>query len=91
MRWGEGQARDQAPVTYRPNAAQSVVLGGLGAHTREIVSPPPREGGRPGRKWSRPIQLLGDTISAWGGNCGPGDHGEETKRRTATMMLSRTG
>ena len=37
----------------------------------------------------------GGTISAQGGSAcalrGPGNNGEETKRRTAAMMLSRTG
>ena len=39
MRQGGGdQAMDQAPETCRPNAAQSVVPGGLRAHTRETAS-----------------------------------------------------
>ena len=39
MRWGGGvQATDQAPKTCRPNATQSVVRGGLRAHTRETAS-----------------------------------------------------
>ena len=50
---GGDQAKDQAPQTCRPNAAQSVVPGGLRAHTRETVSPPPRRGCGPCRKWSR--------------------------------------
>ena len=54
MRWGGGdQVTDQAPVTCRPNAAHSVVPGGLRAHIRETVSPSPRGGGRSsGRNWS---------------------------------------
>ena len=55
-RWGRGgggQATDQAPVTRRPNAAQSVVPGGLRAHTRETASPFPWGGGGPCRKWSQ--------------------------------------
>ena len=50
---GGGQATDQAPETRRPNAAQTVVPGGLRAHTRETVSPFPWGGGGPCRKWSR--------------------------------------
>ena len=50
---GGGQATDQAPETRRPNAAQSVVPGGLRAHTRETASPFPWGGGGPCRKWSR--------------------------------------
>ena len=54
-RWGRGgdQAADQAPETRQPNAAQSVVSGGLRAHTRETASPFPWGGGGPCRKWSR--------------------------------------
>ena len=41
-----------------------------------------------------PIRPLGGTINAWGVSAcamrGPGDHGEETKRIIAAMMLSRT-
>ena len=50
---GGDQATDQAPETRRPNAAQSVVPGGLRAHTRETASPFPWGGGGPCRKWSR--------------------------------------
>ena len=50
---GGDQATDQAPETCRPNAAQSVVPGGLRAHTRETASHSLRGGGRPCRKWSR--------------------------------------
>ena len=50
---GGDQAMGQAPETCRPNAAQSVVLGGLRAHTRETASPFPWGGGGPCRKWSR--------------------------------------
>ena len=55
LRWGGGGdlATDQAPVTCWPNAAQSVVLGGLRAHTRETASLFPRGGGGLCRKWSR--------------------------------------
>ena len=38
VRWGGDQATDQALVTCRPNAAQSVVPGGLRAYTPEAVS-----------------------------------------------------
>ena len=48
-----GQATDPALETCRPNAAQSVVPGGLRAHTRETASLSPRGGGGPCRKWSR--------------------------------------
>ena len=53
--WGRGgdHATDQAPVTRRPNAAQSVVPGGLRAHTRETASPFPWGDGGPCRKWNR--------------------------------------
>ena len=50
---GGGEATDQAPVTCRPNAAQSVVPGGLRAHAPETASLSPRGGGRLCRKWSR--------------------------------------
>ena len=50
---GGDQATDQAPETHRPNAAQSVVPGGLRAHTRETASPFPWGGGGLCRKWSR--------------------------------------
>ena len=40
------QATDQAPDTCRPNAAQSVVPGGLRAHTRETAAPFPWGGCR---------------------------------------------
>ena len=43
---------DQAPVTRRPNAAQSVVPGGLRVHTRETASLSPRGGGGSCRNWS---------------------------------------
>ena len=53
VRWGGGDpATDQAPMTCRPYAAQSVVTGGLRAHTRETASLSFRGGGRPCRKWS---------------------------------------
>ena len=92
---------DQAPVTCRPNAAQLVVPRGRRAHTRETASPSPKRGvaDRAGNGASTPprppIYSLGGTNSAWGRSAhalrGPGDHGEETKRRAAAMMLSRTG
>ena len=98
---GGDQATDQAPVTSRPNAAQSVVRGGIRAHTYEIVSLSPRGDGGPRRKWSwrsasPPISVpLGGSSSVWGGSActlrGPRDNGEETKRRAAAMMLRRTG
>ena len=50
---GGGQATDQAPVTCRPNTAQSIALGGIRAHTRETVSLSPSGGGGSCRKWSR--------------------------------------
>ena len=43
MRRGGNLATDQAPMTCRPYAAQSVVTGGLGAHTRSL-RPSPRGG-----------------------------------------------
>ena len=42
---GGDRATDQAPETRRPNAAQSVVPGGLRAHTREAASASPGGGG----------------------------------------------
>ena len=54
MRRGGGDhATDQAPEAYRPNAAQSVVPGGLRAHSRETASLWPWGGGGPCRKSSR--------------------------------------
>ena len=50
---GGDRATDQAPETCRPNAAQSLVPGGLRAHTRETASPFPWGGGGRCRKWSR--------------------------------------
>ena len=84
-----GQALDQALVTCRLNAAQSVVPGGLRAHTREIVSLSPSSGSC--RKLSRhstspPHRSPGGLPSVRG----PRDNAEETKRTTAAMMLSRT-
>ena len=90
-----------APMTCRPNAAQSVVPGGLSANTRETVSPSPMGGGAPCREWSRrsaspPYPSPGGIPSARGAGVraccvGPGDNGEETKSTTAAMMLSRLG
>ena len=95
------QATDQAPETRRPNAAQSVVPGGLRAHTRETASPFPWGGGGPCRKWSRrsasppiPCPWRGIRLRV-GRGCmhvvRTRGQGEETKRRAAAMMLSRTG
>ena len=98
---GGDRATDQAPETRRPNAAQSVVPGVLRAHTRETVFPFPWGGGGPCRKWSR--RSASPPIPCpWGGirlRDGRGcmhvvrtrGQGEETKRRAAAMMLSRTG
>ena len=46
---GGDRATDEAPKTRRPNAAQSVVPGGLRAHTGETAS----RGGGSCRKWSQ--------------------------------------
>ena len=97
---GGDRATDQAPETCRPNAAQSVVPGGLGAHTRETASPLPRGGGGPCRKWSRrsasppiPCPLgIQQRVRRWRVRVVRArGQGEETKRRAAAMMLSRTG
>ena len=99
-RGGGDQATYQAPKTCRPNAAQSVVPGGLRAHTRETVSLSPRgvadRAGSGADAPSRPlIRSPGGTSSVWGGSVctlrGPGDNGEEMKRRATARMLSRTG
>ena len=92
---GGDQATDQAPMTCRPNAAQLVVPGGLRAHTRETASPSPRGGGGPCRKWSRcsaspPNPCPSGVPAAWHVVRARGQE-EETKRRAAAMMLSRTG
>ena len=50
---GGGQATDQATKTCPPNAATSVVPGGLRAHTRETASLFPCGAGGPCRKWSQ--------------------------------------
>ena len=100
MRGGGDQATDQAPVTRRPNAAQSVVTGGLRAHTRETASLSPRGGGGLCRKWSR-RSASPPNACPWGfqqrvrRQCvrvvrARGQE-EETKRRAAAIMLSRTG
>ena len=97
---GGDQATDQAPETCRPNAAQSVVPGGLRAHTRETASPFPWGGGGPCRKWSRrsaspPSRAPGGIQQRVGRESmhvvRARGQGEETKRRAAAMMLSRTG
>ena len=84
------RATDQAPETRRPHAAQSVVPGGLRAHTRETASPSPRGGGGGGpcRKWSRrsaspPRSMpLGGSGDVWGGGaCTLGGPGDKWRRR----------
>ena len=101
---GGDQATDQAPVTCWPNAAQSVVPGGLRAHTRETASPSLRgvadragsgAGALPRPPNPCPWGVLAACKAAMRAHCaGQGTskgQGEETKRRAAAMMLSRTG
>ena len=103
---GEGSGYGPSPHDPLAKRRHSVVPGGLRAHIRETVSPPPGGGGgQPNRKWSQspaspplPDSWLGDSwvVPAVRGRVtcvqrGPGDHEEETKRRTAAMMLRRTG
>ena len=81
-------------MTCQPNGAQSVVPGGLRAHTRETASPSPRGGGGPCRKWSR-RSASPPNPCPWGvpaackavvrARCA------STLCRAAAMMLSRTG
>ena len=63
-------------MTRRPYAAQSVVIGGLRAHTRETASPFPWGGGGGSfRKWSR--RFASPPIPCpWGdlATCGAGVH-----------------
>ena len=86
---GGDQATDQAPETCRPNAAQSVVLGGLRPHTCETSSLAPKGGGGTCRKWSRRSASPPDP-SPWGVPLAC-RAGVETKRRAFAMILSRTG
>ena len=97
---GGNQATDQAPVTCRPNAAQSVVRGGLRAHTRETTPPSPRGGGRPCRKWSRhsaspsnpcPLGVPAACKVVVRAHCARQGTRGETNKRAAARMLSRTG
>ena len=90
---GGGQATDQVPVTCCPKAAQSVVSVGLRAHTCETVSLSPRGVGGSCQKWSRhsalpPYPSPGGCHQRVGREC---VRIEETKRRTAAMMLSQMG
>ena len=87
MRWGGGgdQATDQAPEACRPNAAQSVVPGGLRAHTRVTVSLSLKGGWQTAPEVELALRLapqsvpLGGSSSVWGGSActlrGPGDKG----------------
>ena len=71
---GGDQATDQAPVTCRPNAAQSMVPGGLRAHTRETGPLPQggvadRAGSGAGAPPRPPIRPLGGYHRRVGPEC----------------------
>ena len=87
-------------MTRRPYAAQSKVTGGLQAHTRETASPFPwgvvdHAGSGAGAPPRPPIRAPGGIQQRVGRECmrvvRARGQWEETKRRAAAMMLSRTG